>query len=337
MIEDELFAFAGLSDRFSATIANEASHLILRPTSHVIEFLDNTNAGAVLDPMVTNAAIDVLNRETLSVMDGIEENFDAALLGVADMTAIHVRQGLEDESFEDPAIEQQKTQGLNKLALLIGTAAGITLFRNIVREDFPRDADNPRSWSLWASTVAADLSQRTRALLRESVSERKALSEVVKEIKAFQARGAQLTSTTARGAVTHIANRVLMQTYATSGVVGSVRYVAVLDSQTSEVCQGLSGKVWPLGSPDIQSPPRHPNCRSILMPILRGRENDPPPPSYEQWLKQRPESQQRDILGPSKFKAFRAGLGLSQMASADAALSVGQLKRLYPSLFKEAS
>lgn len=337
-LENELFRFAGLSDRMAATIASPVSNLVNAPVEEILEFLDSANAGAQLDPLVLREVLGVLTRNTLLTTDKIEEGTNTGLVTAAQMTATHVRDGLDDEELDQDNDEVERKQGVNKLALLLGTSAGATVFRDIVNKPFPAPGtDNARRWGLWMAGVATDLAGQTRRVLQEGQGEGKALKEIVREIRGFQKKAEQMAFSTSRNAITDVSNRVLMSTYLTSNVVVAVRYVATLDNKTSEICQGLSGKVWPIGSSDIAFPPRHPNCRSILMPILRGQENAPAPPDYETWLKQRPVSEQRSILGPSKFRAFKAGLGLSQMASRDSAFSVEQLKRLYPTLFAEAS
>jgi len=57
------------------------------------------------------------------------------------------------------------------------------------------------------------------------------------------------------------------------GFVQALEYNAILDSRTTELCQGLHGHVAPIGDPvwDDFRPPNHFNCRSVLLPIT---END---------------------------------------------------------------
>lgn len=53
------------------------------------------------------------------------------------------------------------------------------------------------------------------------------------------------------------------------GFVVALRYAAVLDSSTTEVCEELDGSEFRIDSPvwDTYRPPNHFNCRSILVPI----------------------------------------------------------------------
>lgn len=53
-----------------------------------------------------------------------------------------------------------------------------------------------------------------------------------------------------------------------------VRYSAVLDSRTTEVCRYLDGKVFEPDDPALMSlvPPNHFNCRSLLVPVALGED-----------------------------------------------------------------
>ena len=44
-----------------------------------------------------------------------------------------------------------------------------------------------------------------------------------------------------------------------------VRFVAKLDSKTTDICRSLNGKEWPVDSPKMKVPPLHWNCRSQLV------------------------------------------------------------------------
>ncbi len=55
-----------------------------------------------------------------------------------------------------------------------------------------------------------------------------------------------------------------------------VRYSAILDGRTTEVCRLLDGRIFKLGDPDLPGlcPPNHYNCRSILVPVVVGEQVD---------------------------------------------------------------
>lgn len=56
---------------------------------------------------------------------------------------------------------------------------------------------------------------------------------------------------------------------ALAGFVLALRYSAILDDRTTEICTALNGDTWKVDSPnwDVYRPPNHFNCRSVLVPI----------------------------------------------------------------------
>lgn len=56
--------------------------------------------------------------------------------------------------------------------------------------------------------------------------------------------------------------------------IEGVRYSAVLDERTTEVCEYLHDKVFRQTDPDLDrvAPPNHFNCRSVLVPVIVGEE-----------------------------------------------------------------
>lgn len=82
--------------------------------------------------------------------------------------------------------------------------------------------------------------------------------------------------------------------YKESGVVKKVMYDATLDNKTSDICRDLDGKIYDIDS-EYPKPPKHPNCRSAIIPIVDGwkpktkRDNITkeiiPYQIYEEWAK----------------------------------------------------
>jgi SPP1 gp7 family putative phage head morphogenesis protein len=52
------------------------------------------------------------------------------------------------------------------------------------------------------------------------------------------------------------------------------QYSAIMDDRTTPVCRELDGKVFMADDPNVDTlrPPRHFNCRSVLVPIVIGDE-----------------------------------------------------------------
>ena len=103
------------------------------------------------------------------------------------------------------------------------------------------------------------------------------------------------------------------------------RWVSTLDARTSDICQALDGRVFPIN--EGIHPPAHPNCRSARMPIVPGLRalptddkqflpstikesfdgKGPQVLTYDKWLKGQPASVQKDVLGPTRFALFKTG------------------------------
>jgi SPP1 gp7 family putative phage head morphogenesis protein len=77
----------------------------------------------------------------------------------------------------------------------------------------------------------------------------------------------------ARTKFTEVMNRARVDEFTESKVVAGFQYSAILDDRTSDICAGLHGKTFKLGTEPI--PPMHFNCRSVLVPITIFEEFEP--------------------------------------------------------------
>lgn len=161
----------------------------------------------------------------------------------------------------------------------------------------------------------------------------------------------------ARTSIQHVASAARMKVWSDNpDVVKYYRYVATLDSKTTQLCRSLDGKVFPVGAGPV--PPRHINCRSTTVAIIdpalgldfldkgatRSAEDGPVPATetYYDWLKGQTADFQKVALGATRAKLFRDG-GLS--AEKFAALNLGrnfepltldEMRKLAPSAFVKA-
>jgi len=132
--------------------------------------------------------------------------------------------------------------------------------------------------------------------------------------------------TVVRTSVNHIMTQAREMTYKENKkVVKGVRYVATLDSRTTDICIALDGQVF--GIFEGPRPPMHHQCRSTTVPIIKswkelGIKNLREMPSgmrasmngqvpakmtYGQWLKKQPKKIQNEVLGAGKASLFRRG------------------------------
>lgn len=93
---------------------------------------------------------------------------------------------------------------------------------------------------------------------------------------------------------------------------------AIFDPKTCEVCMALSGGIFDLdtgaplpespvqATPDVPHPPQHPNCRCIMLPVVAGEE-PPQETTYDDWLREQPEKDQIEALGPRRWELWSEG------------------------------
>lgn len=112
---------------------------------------------------------------------------------------------------------------------------------------------------------------------------------------------------------------------AMSDIVQRLRFEAVLDARTSDICRALDGEEYDVNDPNIPRPPLHPNCRSALVPSLdtgvegvRDADADKRRVSYEQWLRAQPKAVQDATLGARRAELWRSTrVGLAELVNTD--------------------
>lgn len=83
------------------------------------------------------------------------------------------------------------------------------------------------------------------------------------------------------------------------------RWVAILDSRTTQICRSRNGKTWAYGKGPV--PPAHYNCRSKIVPVDDDRRNYPE--TYFGWLREQPFNVLSDIVGIEAARRISAGKG----------------------------
>ena len=160
--------------------------------------------------------------------------------------------------------------------------------------------------------------------------------------------------TVTRTATNHIASNAREATYAENkDIIKRVRYVATLDSRTSDVCQSLDGQEFPVGQGE--RPPMHHQCRSTTVPItmswkelgIKGAKDvrlggrafrdvktglsgvSPKEINYGQWLKAQPADVQNQIFGTKQAGLLRTGkLEFAQFFDNGRKLSIRELAKI---------
>jgi SPP1 gp7 family putative phage head morphogenesis protein len=189
--------------------------------------------------------------------------------------------------------------------------------------------------SEWMVNLEAGKAAAIRDAIRIGYIEGETTEQIVRRIRGTRANGyadglLEITRRNAqavvRTAVQHTAAFASEMVYEENAdIVKAVKYSAVLDTRTTAVCRGRSGKIYPLGKPR-PAIPAHIGCRSHYAPITKsfrelGLDADDFPAStqaslngqvpadltYQSWLEKQSVARQNEVLGETKAKLFRDG------------------------------
>ncbi|EPY00613.1 minor capsid protein [Magnetospirillum fulvum] len=247
-------------------------------------------------------------------------------------------------------------KALEPLAVQAGAASFTVRFIDVDPQLLAKAADVPHdgmSWTRWGRKLADDVMNRVTSELRQGASLGETFPQLRKRLEVVDEMGRTSAERLARTAINATGNRARMAVYEANsgpdGVVKGWRFLATLDSRTSRQCSALSGSAWRFDDPNAPRPPRHPSCRSVALPLLRtfremGIDLDEAPTgeqasqfgpvsadlSYEQWLRRQSAAFQKEVLGDTRYRAWKNGLPLTAFATYDAPLSIEALRRLYP-------
>lgn len=159
-----------------------------------------------------------------------------------------------------------------KVAATVGQYLGISAVTafDVFSPEFQREINGLLTKAV-AQVTRTNIEQ-IKALIDQMQEKRWSVDDLAREIRGLDARFSKSRAEMIANTETANAHsRSSLKAYAESGVVEKVEWSAHLDERTSEVCKRLHGKVVKLGAAfeaDITSPPAHPNCRSVLLPVL---------------------------------------------------------------------
>jgi SPP1 gp7 family putative phage head morphogenesis protein len=196
----------------------------------------------------------------------------------------------------------------------------------------------------WVDGLDAGRFARLRDAIRIGVVEGESIDQIVRRVRGTRVLrfkdgildiSRRSAEAVVRTAVNHTATHARSLMYAENAdVVESWQFVAVLDSRTTEICMGLDGQVFPVG--EGPEPPRHINCRSTTVPVLKG-EKPAERQTYGSWLKRQSAATQDEILGSTKARLFRSGgLSVDRFANDNRAFTIAELKHREAAAFKRA-
>lgn len=127
--------------------------------------------------------------------------------------------------------------------------------------------------SQWWKRLSSERVARLESSVALGIIEGDTTDEIARRFRLAENTTRNSARTLVRTHVNHVANRARQAYYdANADLIKELRWTATLDGRTSDVCKARDGQTFPLD--EGPRPPAHPNCRSVMSPIL---------PSFEEF------------------------------------------------------
>lgn len=178
----------------------------------------------------------------------------------------------------------------------------------------------------WMSRQAGDLLFRTVQTIRQGMEANEAPAELLRRIKGgTDVAGNEVAPvlTTTRRAVEIVirTGATQIQGEVTLGLAerlpASIDYgwqqISILDGRTTQICRAYAFKIWtktfqPIGHklPFAGGVPRHPNCRSRIVPYIMA-DGPTKELTFREWMDTLTAQQQEQVFGRERIAAWRTG------------------------------
>jgi SPP1 gp7 family putative phage head morphogenesis protein len=188
-------------------------------------------------------------------------------------------------------------------------------------------------WKAQERSLVTGVTRTVRAGLNNGLTSQQIATNLRRNVfKGSKAQAQALVSTS----INAVSNKARVMSFEENkDVIKGMQQVSTLDGRTSDICIAYSGMAWDFDGdplPDTNTtlpfnggPPRHFNCRSTLIPVLRsfeelglGTQRKIPPGTrasmdgqiadditFSQWLRKKPKTFQDSLLGPARAKLWR--------------------------------
>lgn len=215
----------------------------------------------------------------------------------------------------------------------------------------------------WWERQADKLAQRFMDQMRLGIAQGETVGQLIQRVRGGGEHPGVMSATrnaaeaVVRTSVQSVANSARLETFKNNrDLIKGVQQVSTLDNRTSDICIAYDGGSWDLNGHPINGttlpfaggPPRHWNCRSVLVPVVKSWKEigvDVPEfqptvrasmdgqvaakQSFDDWLANRSEAQQEQILGKGKAALWREGkIALSDLVNQRGRpLTLGELRQ----------
>ena len=189
----------------------------------------------------------------------------------------------------------------------------------------------------WFNSIGKKAQTTIKREINIGLVQGESVPKMVKRIRGVAGLVRREAEAVVRTSVSHTVNNARMATFeANKDVVTKWKYLATLDTRTTEICMGLDGKQFNVGEGPF--PPQHWNCRSQEVPVvisvqeiadmynIKGPDGKPAKfakatgrrraalggpvkreMTYGEWLKKQSVELQNEALGVGRARLYRRG------------------------------
>lgn len=235
-----------------------------------------------------------------------------------------IRDGANAEIVEWAADEQRV------VAQLAHRTAGVAQLQTVPTRTLERIVDRAliqgAPSARWWERQAEGLAQRFADRIREGMQAGESVGQLIQRVRGtgptyadsvIRANQVQAEALVRSSVLSALHDTRIAELRQNADAVAGWAILTTFDDRTCAQCMALSGAAFDLdGNPLPGSPfqgrlpsdglPLHFSCRCVATPVLRG-EAPPADLDFESWLREQPEAEQRDILGPQWWAAWQAG------------------------------
>lgn len=204
--------------------------------------------------------------------------------------------------------ESKKTaESLLKLSGKSGVTNPVSIER--LNDIYQGDSINGLSVDQWWRHNRRKLQAGIEFETRQGMVRGESLEEIKRRIETnVLPRARRHAEALTRTSTQNLANAAIWETgEANPHLTRGYRLVVTFDRRTSQIClaYGARNKIYPY-LPSSPRPPFHFNCRTLIQPVLIGKESEKPVDAGV-WLKRQSKETQDEILGPRRAELFRKG------------------------------
>lgn len=300
---------------------------VKRSVNHLLASLEKKLVGELASTKLTEFG----NRRYNAMLKSVKEMTADTYTTAAEVTADAVETVME--------LSAQQTANIVRGAIgvdLLGAHLGTEWIADVAANSLVQGATNTAWWEKQAQELVFKFEQQVRlGMVGNETSD-----QIIARIRGDEDAAGILFQTRANAAalvqtaVAEGANNARLEMYRRNDdIIRGVQQISTLDDRTTDVCAAYDGATWDLDGEPIDGtdlpfdggPPRHWNCRSTLVPILKSSDElgtdveiDPgarasmdgevaDTTTFADWLGTKTEEQQDAILGAGKADLWRDG------------------------------